>query len=81
MNNPLLQKLEHCENTLDFLTIDKGEGPLVWDIKVLSEMLPLIVTEADGREEQWGRFIIPFGWVLRHLQEIYNEVKPQGAKA
>lgn len=79
MKNEVIEIPKSCLNTVDYLTIDKdGDCPLCWDIEALSDLLPFLVTEADGKAEDYMRFVIGVGWVLRHLIDIRNEMQKGG---
>lgn len=79
MSRPLIAKLPDCPKTLDYLTVNDEECPLVWDINALTEELPKLVTASDGGEN-FDRLILSISWVIVHLRQIYNEVREGGGK-
>lgn len=78
MNTPLIETLKHCPQTLEYLTLDKdGDCVLQWDIEGLQQLLPVLVTLSDGKDDikKWNGFAIAVSWVLTHLIEIRDELK------
>ena len=67
--------MQNCPIARKHLTVNDEECPLVWDINALTEELPKLVTASDGGEN-FDRLILSISWVIVHLRQIYNEVKP-----